>query len=364
MVGQNITTVRSDCNKRTEYWVQTQNRIALAVCVAAVPLLYYCYTSVMLANFKRRAGHFPGAVFPELMDLVPAIYWAAAFLVARIIAYKLLLVPAATVAVKMQPGWDVSQLNQRREKFQHCLFLCFYYAGATAYGWYVLVDKPWVPAAMVPGATGETVNCWRGFWTQTVQPEVLTYYLLSLGYALQSLVYLVCRKHRRDFLEMFLHHSLEISLIAYSYLYGYMRIGTLVLAVHDVGDVFINITRCTNEARYIKSTMVLFAMLLASWVYFRLYLFPVHVISSSLWEGINEIVYRVGDPDGLSGSGYYFFNGMLIALLVLHVFWFFMFLRMIYFFTTQHVVDDAVDQVVNEADAASSPAGDRKSKQS
>lgn len=198
---------------------------------------------------------------------------------------------------------------------------------------------------MVPGAHGVVTNCWIDFWQQEQYEDVKFYYMLSLGYALQSLVYLIARKHRRDFLEMALHHILEIALISYSYLYGYSRIGTLVLIVHDVGDILINITRAINDARYTKTTVCLFASLLVSWIYFRLWLFPCYIIHSTMMEAYDFV--KTSSKD-LKNEGFWFFNFMLCALLVLHVFWFIMFLKMGYNAVVSHQVDDVVDQVESD----------------
>ena len=44
---------------------------------------------------------------------------------------------------------------------------------------------------------------------------------------------------RKDFSEQVIHHFATVSLIAFSYVCGYTRIGTLVMWCHDVSDIFL-----------------------------------------------------------------------------------------------------------------------------
>ncbi|KAH3743243.1 Ceramide synthase hyl-1 [Pelomyxa schiedti] len=228
------------------------------------------------------------------------------------------------------------------------MYLVIYYVPATLFGWYALYDKEWVPGVVVPGASGDTRNCWRDLWNQNNDyTSVKMYYMFSLGYALQSLVFLIIRKHRRDFIEMAFHHALEVFLIVYSWAYGYVRIGTLVLALHDVGDVFVNVMRCTNEVRLVKTSIFLLISTIITWIWYRLWVFPGWVIHSTMFEAYGILINQ---DNTLHSEGYYFFNFMLCGLLALHWFWFYMFLKIAYHALFLSKVDDEVDVVVSEAE--------------
>eukprot|EP01105_Mastigella_eilhardi_P011535 TRINITY_DN2656_c0_g1_i5.p1 TRINITY_DN2656_c0_g1~~TRINITY_DN2656_c0_g1_i5.p1 ORF type:complete len:181 (-),score=24.16 TRINITY_DN2656_c0_g1_i5:14-556(-) len=165
--------------------------------------------------------------------------------------------------------------------------MLWYYACATLYGWHVPADKPWVPASLVR-----------------------TYYVISLGCALQALVRLLMTERHRDFLEMFMHHLLECALLVLSYLYGHVRVGSLVLAAHDPSDVFVNLARCANDARRRRTTMALFAALPVSWLYFlpALRIPCAHHLLVAYREPAREFVAG-GDDEGLSGCSYLVSNG-------------------------------------------------------
>ena len=41
---------------------------------------------------------------------------------------------------------------------------------------------------------------------------------------------------------MMLHHSVTMFMIAISYMVGYVRIGVVIMLVHDISDVFLEVT--------------------------------------------------------------------------------------------------------------------------
>ena len=64
--------------------------------------------------------------------------------------------------------------------------------------------------------------------------------------------------------------------------------------------------------------MLLFGIFFASWVVMRLIYFPFVVIRSTLTEPIT----LVGRPYGIEPMPHYaIFNGLLLVLLVLHIYW-------------------------------------------
>ena len=53
---------------------------------------------------------------------------------------------------------------------------------------------------------------------------------------------------RKDFWQMFLHHIATILLLSFSYVVNFVRIGTLVLVIHDFGDFWLEVSpNKTNE---------------------------------------------------------------------------------------------------------------------
>jgi len=335
-----------------------QEKVVLLLSIIAVPCLIW-YSNEVKTFMQLRQSVYPDVVFARMFDFVYAILTAAGILVVRKILAETITKDLSNKLILKQQGWDDVQLIGRREKFQHCIFLVVYYVAATLLGWWVLVDKPWVPGIIIPGASGDVANCWKNFWTQYNDDfGVRMYYMVSLGYAFQSLVYLIIRKHRRDFLEMALHHALEIALITYSFIYGYIRIGTLVLMVHDVGDIAVNTSRCLNDASFKKPAIISFICLIVSWIWFRLYLFPAYIIHSTMFDAYHYI--SEGATSVVHNEGYWFFNIMLILLFVLHIFWFAMFMKMGFNILFKNKCEDEINDVINDTDEVSGTPVDKK----
>lgn len=54
----------------------------------------------------------------------------------------------------------------------------------------------------------------------------------------------------QDFLVMFLHHLTTISLITFSYVNNMVRVGTLLMCLHDAVDVLMEVWGWVVEGRW------------------------------------------------------------------------------------------------------------------
>lgn len=117
---------------------------------------------------------------------------------------------------------------------------------------------------------------------------------------------------RKDFLIMFLHHLATIGLITFSYINNMVRVGTLVLCLHDVSDFLLEAAKLANYAKYQRLCDTLFVIFSAVFVVTRLGIYPFWILNTTLFESW-EIIgpYR----------SWWLFNGLLLVLQVLHVIW-------------------------------------------
>jgi hypothetical protein len=166
--------------------------------------------------------------------------------------------------------------------------------------------------------------------------------LLSLGHYIHLCFSQFSDVKRKDFWEMMIHHIVTILLIVFSYGSNFIRVGSLVLLVHDGSDVFLELAKLFNYCGWqilCDATFVFFAI---SFFVCRLVLFPFRIIFTTGWSA------RL-----MTGAefSYYFFNGLLLSLLVLHIFWFSIIVRMVWsFLKTGNVAKDARSESDEEED--------------
>ena len=116
---------------------------------------------------------------------------------------------------------------------------------------------------------------------QKMELEFKAFYMLQLGYHLQSIGWHFVEERRPDFATMMVHHVVTVMLIVGSYVSHFSRIGMLVLLVHDSSDIFVCITKCFHMCGWKKPAHVCFGLMVLAWAYTRLYLYPFWVIGST-----------------------------------------------------------------------------------
>ena len=94
------------------------------------------------------------------------------------------------------------------------------------------------------------------------------------------------------------HHLVTIALVGTSYAYNYLRVGVLVLYLHDVSDVVGDLVKIFNylQLEGLRGLFLLeaaFVTLLGSWFYYRLYRLP-QVIWLGVLQGAREVAAGPG----------------------------------------------------------------------
>lgn len=166
----------------------------------------------------------------------------------------------------------------------------------------------------------------RGWPNQELKFSLELVYMCQCGFYVYSIAALVLWETRRkDFSVMMSHHVITVFLIGYSYITRFFRIGSVVLAVHDASDVFLEGAKMFKYSGKEVGASVVFGMFAFSWLILRLIIFPFWVIRASsvhLLEALRPSeVYHM--------SLYYVFNTMLLTLLVFHIYWWILIFNMI-----------------------------------
>ncbi|NXT32086.1 CERS4 synthase, partial [Pelecanoides urinatrix] len=177
--------------------------------------------------------------------------------------------------------------------------------------------------------------------SQPLQPSLFWYYLLELSFYWSLVFTLPFDVKRKDFKEQIVHHAATIFLISFSYCANYIRIGTLVLVIHDASDCFLEPTKIFNYMKWKKTCDSLFMIFSAVFLISRLVIFPYTVLYNTYYYSM-----EIFQPF----FGYYFVNALLIILQLLHVFWSCLIIRMVYKFIVQGTMEKDMRSDTEESD--------------
>lgn len=186
------------------------------------------------------------------------------------------------------------QLGERYKfKLPEHAFKGTMYTLLTISGYYILKDlnyfpksllgKGWLPNMFIKGYP-------NSFYLEK-PPLFDFYYMFCLSYFSCDLIWLLfISDHQTDFINMLLHHICTISLIVFSHLVHYSNVGSIVLFLHFVTDIFVHITRFliqTDAPEIFKNASGL--ALVFSFLYVRVYVLGdiIYVLYHYVtWKGI------------------------------------------------------------------------------
>uniref|UniRef100_A0A8D0AN17 Ceramide synthase 3b n=1 Tax=Sander lucioperca TaxID=283035 RepID=A0A8D0AN17_SANLU len=230
--------------------------------------------------------------------------------------------------------WFKRRRNQDRpglrKRFCEASWRCVFYFFAFVCGVLALYDKPWLY---------NMKEVWAGFPKQVSLFAIYWYYLLETGFYLSLLLSLTFDVKRKDFKEQVIHHIATLTLLSFSWISNYIRIGTLVMAVHDSADILLEGAKVFNYAKWHQTAKVMFVVFTFLFMLTRLVIFPFWLIHCT-W------VYPV--EKFAPFFGYYFFNVMLLVLQILHLYWAVLISRMVFLCLEG---DDRSDEEENDSDS-------------
>ncbi|BFY98161.1 hypothetical protein BsWGS_01201 [Bradybaena similaris] len=210
--------------------------------------------------------------------------------------------------------WFRVRRNQERtpvfKKFVESAWKGLFYFFIFWYGVYMHIDKPWLY---------ETMQAWKGWPHHHVSDDIYWYYMVEGAFYISLLLSLFTDHKRKDFTEMVIHHMATLLLMGMSWINNFVRIGTLVLLVHDAVDSWLEVAKVFKYIGYDKICEALFFVFVVTWVVTRLIIFPFRIIRSTMFEalpGLEDV--QVGWL-----TMYTVYNILLCTLQVLHIIWFY-----------------------------------------
>ena len=231
------------------------------------------------------------------------------------------LCDAATLRTYMSVFRANKKVEMKVVKFIEAMWRGIFYSIFVGLGAYTLFYPS--PVAWVLDVTHMWIK-----WPQAVDDLVIIYYQLSLGCYLHQLMW--TEVVRDDAVEMIIHHCATILLLTMSLLTQFTRIGTAILLCHDIADIFLESAKCFNYAANNSARCkawakplcdVLFACFAVSFMVTRLWIFPKY-----LWWSLYQHA-----PENLNGvwPGWFLYIGLLWTLQGLHIYWFYLILKMV-----------------------------------
>lgn len=188
-------------------------------------------------------------------------------------------------------------------KFTESAWRCTFYTSMFLYGLFVLWDKPWFT---------DSIHCFIDYPHHYVTTEEWWYYNVESAFYLSLLFSQFFDVQRKDFWVMFVHHVVTLCLLGFSWACNLIRVGTLVLVIHDFADIPLEGAKMMAYVKKQRVADVVFNIFALCWIISRIGLLPYRIIyySSYLARWVVPMF-----------AAYYIFNSLLVALQMLHIIW-------------------------------------------
>eukprot|EP00056_Hartaetosiga_gracilis_P020213 m.18151 g.18151 ORF g.18151 m.18151 type:complete len:252 (-) comp8258_c0_seq1:176-931(-) len=181
------------------------------------------------------------------------------------------------------------------------VYKCIFFAFAAVHGYIYLHDKIYYPKYF--GGPGEETL----FVIYTEEDSYLEE-LYAVGFCYHFHNALVAVLYG-DTTAMIIHHIVTLGLIVASNLTGILRIGGMVLLVHNIPDVFISLVKAVKNSGIAPLVYTTAILAIIMWPVFRLYF-------------LGRLTYDTYENLHFSPAAHFGFVFGLSALVVLHSFWY------------------------------------------
>jgi len=122
-------------------------------------------------------------------------------------------------------------------RFAQSTMEAIFYGGFTLLGIRIVPSQPWV---------WPSKHWWINFQSgehSIMRNDLRCYYLLYCARYVQGMISVFLEPKRKDFIEMQIHHFVTIAVVLISYLYGWNRIGAVVMLLLDPADVPLHLAK-------------------------------------------------------------------------------------------------------------------------
>lgn len=135
---------------------------------------------------------------------------------------------------------------------------------------------------------------------------------------------------------MLLHHFVTCALITFSYMLNYIGPGVTIMYLHDIADLPVSVTKIFSETKFKYASLAAFAITMITWFLTRLVYLPYLIYQSYKFRPENDF------------SNIEIMIGFLSILVMLHAFWFSMFIKILLHYKSKGEADDHISHVQPE----------------
>lgn len=226
-----------------------------------------------------------------------------------------------------------SETNHRICRFSRSCWHFMYYLIEFSHGMIILWNKPWL---------WDIRECWTGYPHQKMSSDIWFYYVINLAYYWSLIIEVFMHKRRKDFTETVVHHVVAIFLIYISFVMNLFRIGTLVIIVLFVSDIFLELAKLFKYLNLEIQSTTCFAFFTIIWIISRLVIYPFWILQDTLIDAPSLI---------LMTPSTYLLNILLCSIAVLNIFWTYQILRVVWkALTNQELYDERSDSEETESE--------------
>ncbi|KAK9277810.1 hypothetical protein L1049_027366 [Liquidambar formosana] len=221
-------------------------------------------------------------------------------------------------------GVETHDKRKKLNKFKESAWKFVYFLSSELLSLSVSYNEPWFT---------NTRSFWVGpgdqVWPdQKIKLKLKGVYMYAAGFFTYSIFALIFWETRRsDFGVSMAHHVATVSLILLSYIFRFARVGSVVLALHDASDVLLEIAKMSKYCGCEWIASFIFVIFVFSWTILRIIYYPFWILWSTSYEVLLTLDKEKHMVDG--SIYYYLFNTLLFCLLILHIYWWILMVRMV-----------------------------------
>jgi len=211
------------------------------------------------------------------------------------------------------------------EKFQEVLYKIILRIWFTYYSITLCLSKDyfWDPTLFYRQADGRLRdnNC-----TRQIALDERIYYVTLFGYYLNHTLTQFSDPKRKDFWALCAHHIITLCLLLLSYKSGYSSIGVVLAMCHEPSDLLLALAKLFRYLGMKMVTDAFFIVFTLSWIYFRIYLYPLKclvVSATGPWRfGYHDFLpVHVDDPPNCWCRMGTVLLTLMLTLYILHLYW-------------------------------------------